>query len=432
MKRIRRWKMCLLVGSVALSTHVLGQGTFSVSANFRARSEFRDGARTLLDDTQKPSFVTSQRTRLITDYQLDQFEFRVAVQNARIWGTDAERANVPNLNLAEGFVKYYFNENREKFNVKVGRQHLVLDDGRVFGMRNWNDIAVSHDLALLEYNDDRWAIKTGGGYNNDGNKFSESAYEIDYYKYLALLWVRKKINEQVAISVLTSVDGNENPVNFEEVYARATSGVYLKGGNATTDFGMEASFYYQYGKNPAGLKQRAYMYTVTPTYTFSDKLKGALGLSFFSGNDQTSANTATNQAFNKLFGDGHRYYGYMDYFLNIESDTRGCGMQNIFASVYWKTSPQDVLELSFHNFALGGTLVDPETQQAAASQLGNEIDLQYTHKVNTFFSVRLNYSTMLANPSMELLKGGDHERYQQWATVMLIAKPTLFSSTKKE
>ena len=426
------WKLCLLACSVTITSNLFAQGQFSVSANFRARSEYRDGARILLDDTQKPSFVSSQRTRLITDYQLDQFEFRFAIQNARIWGVDDERANIPNLNLAEGYVKYYFNEDKDKFNIKVGRQHLVLDDGRIFGMRNWNDIAVSHDLALLEYNDNDWSVKTGGGYNNDSNKFSESAYEVNYYKYLALLWANKQINKNLGVSVLTSVDGNENPDDFEEIYPRFTSGVYVKGGNKGTDFGVQAAFYYQYGKNPAGLQQKAFMYSVIPTYKFNEKLRGAIGYNFFSGNDQLSTNTTTNRAFNKLFGDGHRYYGYMDYFLNIESNTKGGGMKNLFGSLYFRTSKKSELEFSFHNFEFGGTFMDTETLGAATNQLGNEIDIQYIHKFNNFFSVRVDYSAMFAQQSMELIKGGDHERHQQWATVMLIAKPELFSSIKKD
>lgn len=407
------------------------QAQFNVSANFRARSEYRDGSRILLDDTREPTFVSSQRTRLITNYKDDRFEINIAIQNARIWGADDERDDVPNINLAEGWVKYYLSEDKEGFAIKVGRQHLVLDDGRIFGMRNWNDIAVSHDLAMLEFKKSDWDIKLAGGYNNDGNKYQESAYEVNYYKYLAVLWANRKISNNLSASVLTSVDGNEDPDDFKKVYPRYTSGVYLKGGNKKSAFGVQASFYYQYGEHSSGLKQRAYMYSVIPTYNINSKLKAVAGINFFSGNDQVDPD-GTNRSFNKLFGDGHRYYGYMDYFLNIESNTNGGGVRNTFASLFYKFSNKSELEISYHNFAFGGNYMDPETLDAADNQLGNEIDLQFKHKINDYLSTSVTYATMFATPSMELIKGGDHERYQQWIAVMLIAKPQLFSSDKKD
>lgn len=415
------------------STALHAQGLFTVDLNFRARSEYRDGARILLDDTRKPTYVSSQRTRLIAGYQQDRYEVRVAIQNARFWGQDEERDNVANMNLAEGWLKYYLNESKDKFAIKVGRQHLVLDDGRIFGMRNWNDIAVSHDLAMLEYEHDDWSFKIGGAYNNDGNKYQESAYDVSYYKYLALLWGHRKLNDYVQLSVMTSVDGNEDEDDFEEIYPRATSGVYVKAGNKESAFGVQASAYYQYGKSTAGLDQRAYMFSVIPTWQINEGLGAAVGINFFSGNDQTRSDAGTvNRSFNKLFGDGHRYYGYMDYFLNIESNSLGGGMQNLFVSLFFGIGERSKLEVSYHNFALGGTLVDTSTSDTVEGQVGNEIDLQFKHTINDALSLTLSYATIFAQSSMEYLKGGDSDRYQQWANVMLIAKPRLFSSQKKE
>jgi len=410
----------------------LSYGQFTVGADFRARTELRDGSRILLDSTSNPSFVSSQRSRLITSFKKENMEMKITMQNARIWGQDRERGNVPNLNLTEGWLRYSFNE---KLAVKVGRQHLVLDDGRIFGMRNWNDIAVSHDLAVLQYADKKWRLQTGAGYNNDRNRYFEGPYEVNnYYKYMAFLWANRKIGESLDISILNSVDAHEDENNFETIYPRITSGIYINKGGKDSKFSMEASAYYQYGKNPEGIKQNAYMISIIPRFNINNWLYSKSGLNFFSGNDETNDN-GQNNAFNKLFGDGHRYYGYMDYFLNIESNTRGGGMRELFAGLFFKTGKKSELEVSYHHFALGGQMINTDitTEVVAANRnLGNEIDLQLKIKLQDDLSVRFAYATMFATPSMEFIKGGDHSRYQQWATVMLIAKPTFFTSEKNK
>jgi len=123
----------------------------------------------------------------------------------------------------------------------------------------------------------------------------------------------------------------------------------------------------------------------------------------------------------------------MDYFLNIESNTNGGGMRELFAGLFFKTGENSELEISYHHFALGGNMINTNitTEVVAADKnLGNEIDLQFKLKLQEDLSVRFAYATMFANPSMEFIKGGDHSRYQQWALVMLTAKPTFFSSNK--
>ncbi|UII25378.1 alginate export family protein [Fulvivirga maritima] len=416
--------LLIFIGSVAYHA----QAQFTVSGDFRFRSELRDGARVLLDSTKHASVVSSQRTRLITHFKEDRFEIKVTFQNARIWGQDRERANVPNLNLAEGWLKYKLNEDTTKgFFVKVGRQHLVFDDGRIYGMRNWNDIAVSHDLALLQYENNGWNIIGGGGYNNDANKYFESAYDVNFYRYLGVIWVNKQLNEQWQASLLNSVEGHEDENNYETLYPRATSGVYVKKDKGNSPISLQASFYYQYGKHPMGTKQSSYMYSIVPTYQISKKWKTTFGINYLSGNDQTEASDK-NKSFNKLFGDGHRYYGYMDYFLNIEDNTLGGGMRELFLGLYYKFGEKTQLEVSYHNFGMAGTLVNAEDGSVVDGQLGNEIDLQLKHSLGKGVTLVVDYSTMFATEDMEYLKGGDHTRYQQWANVMLIAKPQLFKS----
>ncbi|UII19669.1 alginate export family protein [Fulvivirga ligni] len=427
------YKSLLLSSSLILfllSSNV--QAQFSVNANFRARGEFRDGARELLSKDQDAAFVVSQRTRLLTNYKKDRIELQMSFQNARIWGVEADRANTGNINLSEGWLRYQLGDS-SKFYVKTGRQHLVLDDGRIYGMRNWNDIAVSHDMLLLEYVGDQLYMKLAGAYNNDSYDTYKQAYETNFYKYMGVLWLNYALNKQWQGSFLQSVDGRENPDDHTETHTRFTSGVYFQKDRGESAFALKSSFYYQYGVHPNGSTVSAYMLSILPAITVAEKLTTTFGVNYFSGNevDDTSGKY---KAFNKLFGDAHRYYGYMDYFLNIEEDAKGAGLRELRFEVDYQFNPKTSLEIVATNFAVAGSLIDetsPTVPYMVDGNLGTEVDVQFTHQLGEKVSLTVAYARMFAKDEMEVLKGGDASRRQQWANIMLVATPSLFNSKSK-
>ena len=151
-------------------------------------------------------------------------------------------------------------------------------------------------------------------------------------------------------------------------------------------------------------------------------------IEYLSGKDEFSTDDKVT-SFDKLYGNGHSWYGYMDYFTELPSNTKGGGLSDIYLRLQYSLNKTSA-ELTGHYFSLTGDLVDtistPGTIKTAAKGLGTEIDLMIKHKLNGKTEFSCGYSTMFATSSMELIKGGDASKYQQWFWVMLTFKPTLF------
>ena len=61
------------------------------------------------------------------------------------------------------------------------------------------------------------------------------------------------------------------------------------------------------------------------------------------------------------------------------------------------------------------------------SYLGTEIDFSMGYKLTKSIKIDGGYSQMLANESMEAIKGGDSSLHNSWAWVMVTFKPNLFN-----
>ena len=87
-----------------------------------------------------------------------------------------------------------------------------------------------------------------------------------------------------------------------------------------------------------------------------------------------------------------------------------------------KVSKKTTLQLNYHNFS---------TAQKAANDkkgLGHEIDLQLTATLMKNVTLMAGYSTMLGTETMDIVKGGNHKSWQDWAWVTLNINPRIFST----
>ncbi len=404
---------------------VSAQAQFKIGAEYRIRSEYKDGLRQLSDESTTPAFVTSQRTRLNVDYNYDKLQIYLAIQDVRVWGETPHKTDVPSLDVHEAYARYSMNN---KWAVKLGRQMLSYDNKYLLGVKNWNNVSVSHDIALLQYASDDNAFDVGFAYNNAKDVVFEEGYDLNYYRYLAMLWYHHKFGDRLSASLLNYYEGRQKDESITTIYTRGTIGPFI---NYKSDkWGFTFAPYYQFGKSQDGETVNAYFIHFEPTLYAVPKFRFGIGVDYFSGDDATDDNGEAN-TFSNPYGDGHAFYGLMDYFTNIEKNTNNGGLHDKFIKVTYSPNKKMSIQLGLHDFNLTNNILDPTTGEAADKALGKEMDLYWKYNFYTSSTLLIGYSTMSATQTMEILKGGDSDRQQNWVYLTIQFKPTLFKSDIK-
>ena len=99
----------------------------------------------------------------------------------------------------------------------------------------------------------------------------------------------------------------------------------------------------------------------------------------------------------------------MDYFYASAWQGVAPGLQDAQLGVNFKTSKQVSMQLNYHYFATAAKLDDVK------KGLGSEMDYQLDWNVMKDVKLSAGYSIMRGTKSMDVVKGGDHKRWQDWA-----------------
>lgn len=126
---------------------------FTLSAEFRPRTELSHGYKTLAEDNQDVSTITAQRTRLNAGYSNTWIKTNLVLQDVRRWGNQKQLVGNEDyaVSIHQAWAQVFFTTD---FSVKAGRQEVAYDDQRIFGSVGWAHQARSHDMAIFQYEKD--------------------------------------------------------------------------------------------------------------------------------------------------------------------------------------------------------------------------------------------------------------------------------------
>lgn len=400
---------------------------FSLKSEFRIKNEYRNGIKVLPADNSRAAIITAQRSRLILFNKTEKLSSKLTIQDVRIWGAEIYKQDNASIDVYEAWSEIHFNQD---ISLKIGRQMLKYDKQRLLGLRNWNDVGASHDLALFKYQNEKSKMHFGIAYNNDKSKNYESNYPLNYYKAMLFLWYSYQINNILNFSLMDLADGNQKNNSDTKIYLRNTLGGNFWNNPDSYKLSFYTSFYYQMGTDKQGLDLSSYFYSIKINYTLSDNLTILAAIDYGSGDD--ASDTLTNNAFCKLYGNGHGYYGYMDYFTEMEQHTYNGGLTDIYLRANTSFPKNLSAELTYHYFSLNADdLIDKQSNyimlESKDKYLGSEIDFTLSYNMTKNINFMFGYSMMFASNSMELIKEGNSNKLANWAWLMITLKPTFIS-----
>ncbi|EJF09914.1 alginate export family protein [Pontibacter sp. BAB1700] len=278
----------------------------------RPRAEWRNGYQSL-PDSQNGAFFVNQRSRLTLDYKQDKVQMKFSLQDVRVWGDELHLKDVPSMAMHEAWGEFALSD---KFAVRLGRQEFVYNNDRLLGNVDWVQQARSHDGVLLKA---RWqgiSLDAGGVFNQEREALFDTHYSMNNYKVLGFLWAQKQLNDQLSVSVMHISDGFQRPDTVGGVYFRHTYGLDLNYQQERAQF--NGALYRQSGEHSSGKRILAYLAVAEASYSFQP-LRFTIGTTYLSG---MTGHDSKVRSFNTLYATNHKFYGFMDYFINVPADTR--------------------------------------------------------------------------------------------------------------
>lgn len=394
---------CLFIGSQV-------KAQFSLSGEFRPRTEYSHGFGTLAAEDQKASVFTSQRTRLNFDYKMDLLKVGLILQDVRTWGNQPQQ--VANQDFATSVHQAWAEINfTPEISLKAGRQELVYDDHRIFGNVAWAQQARSHDVALFKYTK-KINVHLGIAHHENANRKDNIYDGPDAYKDLQFLWINQKL-AKLSWSLLFLNNGKPVTVETEQKtkYSQ-TFGTHLE--VPMDKLAFSGNLYFQTGEDGARKSLNAYNLMAEATYKSSEKTQFQLGYEILSGTDYDIEEK--NASYSPLYGTNHKFNGFMDYFY-VGNHLSSVGLADAYAKMATSKN-KTAFNADLHFFASTARI-----SETADNYLGTEIDLSLTQTINPAAKITFGYSQMFGSESLEILKGGSKGTTNNWAYIMIAVTP---------
>lgn len=389
---------------------------FSIDVQVRTRAEYNGGAQVPLADGQRRAFFINNRARIGLGYQWKWIELKLGVQHTGVWGQDDIKDKLGRVAMNEAWVK--LNWYHDLFFAQIGRQQLSYDDERILGGLDWNVAGNWHDAIRIGFDNGTHKVHLLGAYNQQGENirggFLDPSIKSMPYKMMIGAWYHFQAqNAPLGLSVLFLENGFENgTAGNGSMRHMQTLGAHLTSNPANCN--LAASFYYQH--NEIGI-QNSYLASVRGGYNF-DVEKAPISLTL--GYDFLS------QGFNPLYGTHHKFYGSMDYFY-ASAWAKGLqpGLHDAMATFGIKPHKKVNMTLTYHYFATveDYTNINPDFKHT----LGHELDFQLNAKLHDFVLLQAGYSFMVGTPTMDYVKGGSHNMWNDWAFISLNVNPRVFN-----
>lgn len=411
---------------------------FTISAQLRPRLEIRDGAFRPLLPHENTAALISERIRLSLNYQYkNQLEISISPQTVGIWGQANMVQGAENsgnrLSLFEAWSKLNLSS---RWNIKLGRQVISLDNERFFGELDWAQGGRAHDALSVQYRHNKTDLRGYFAYNQNyktlyGNNLNNpsgnvySTADALSYKWMQTLWLGLQLNKQSKLSLLATNLGLQNATAPKDTAIHFTHTVGANFSHQGNKLSANLAAYYQCGKNISGIKTSAVLVAGYIGTQLNKQWQLGLGTDVLTGNDLGVTQTK-NKAFNPYFHTGHKFYGSMDYFY-AGNGHQNVGLSDTYLSVGFKSINGLAISVTAHQFFTPNAV--KSDFYSYHRDLGQEIDVMLSFKINKFSSLSGGYSSYFTTPTLSFLKTTlTAKPYQQWAWVSINVNPTLLRS----
>lgn len=373
---------------------------FLMNVELRPRVEYTSNYFLPPNDSIDPYFYTTQRNRISMSYTAEKWLIKSDIQEIHVWEEQNLKSKIGSIN----FYQLYFETKFKSFNIRLGRQSILLDNGRLFSDAPWAQQGRAHEGIRL--------MKTAKRFSNDffflftrkyGNEFDPAYSPVasNKYKYLAVNNFSYSFDNGFSFNSLNVFDLFENPASGN-MYGRATSGGRIE--YKSTNWYYTLNSYLQFGRTSQGKKLSAYYFQPEIRLTLNSAVL-RFGAEIISGN-RSQLPADESESFDVLYGVTWKFNGNMNIFTRFPTDVGGKGLVNPYLFASFPLNDKLSVRSDFHLFYNQFPLKNDDGQNVEKF-LGfeNDLSLKYTPikqlEINCAFSWYSSTNTMQYLPKIQ-------------------------------
>jgi hypothetical protein len=386
----------LLICSLFLPNVTLfSQETIKINGQIRYRYELAENN---FDGDSKPNNSNLLRTRIGLSYMpTSKFSTFFQLQDSRIMGE--ENSTLDGSAKQFDMHQAYMNIDsifQVPLALQIGRYEVSYSNQRLIGAVGWHNIGRSLDGGTLSYRSGLGPIDLFSFQINE-DLMAGNTGDI----YFHGIWGNFKICEQLKTDLFILARREIGTKRLNE----QTLGATISGQFGNLSGVVEAA--YQIGRLDSSRDISASLVAVNLTYALPDVvLKPSIlaGIDYLSGDDNTD--DGTYKVFNTLYATNHKFYGIMDYFLNIPIHTGGYGLTDINAGVSANLCEKSKIIMRYHRFMSSKKYLLPDSSQG--STFGDEIDLIVNYRYNKILKIEAGGGLFIPGEIFKATRGKDN------------------------
>ena len=317
------------------------------------------------------------------------------------------------------------------FDMKVGRQEIILDAHRLFGNTLWTMGAHSHDAIRLDHKHDNMSLtylfiqESEEAVSQDAQDVEDQTTQAIYANFAGIL------GGKLSTMYIYQSDGCGGTTGQVDTCRGGQNDVHTIGfRQAGQLFGLDyrGEYYYQFGdamgwaqattranadnggfaNDGSDVDRDAYMFGVRVGKQFKNvsmKPKLTLWYDYLSGTSDDDGRNNKMKSFQTVYDTGHKFYGLQDLFLGVGTGdcgggTCGLGLQDAAVKVQISPVPGWTVKADFHHFSTAvGIAGSPARGNITGANsvtddsiLGQELDITVVNKYNANTKIMMGYS----------------------------------------
>jgi len=384
MKRFLLMVLIIMFFSINSYTQKLGKG-WKLSGQIQIRSEL-DG-RDFSNNTHPLTF-SSMRTRLgIKKSFEDKLSFFVQISDSRIFGEEqSSLKSINRIDLHQGYIKLN-NLFDWKWSLQVGRFEVSYGTQRFFGAVGWHFVGRSFDgirfnIAPKKLNLDLFALTVKESNKYIGNakpSIYPNTHIVSPSNSIYGFWQKNVFGNGAKLDLFGYYDVNRTEVAKDtKKLSLFTVGSTFWGKIGKISTIVEGGF--QFGSN-MGKDVSAYLVSAKGAYNLGNTKLG-FGVDILSGTNPSKTNNINT--FSPSYGTNHKFYGFMDYFINVPVNSNNLGLNDFYVSSTF--TPKDskfLFKVVLHHFMSNKSaniLVGSAAFPTSENIFGQEADLIVKYK----------------------------------------------------